>query len=106
MAPDADLRAPGAAITTALCGHWEHDPPCPLASHHTGAERLGDEVRLSILFATEPHLEESVRHQVDVALSRGHLVGPDGTTRWELRLSRPRPPEPQEAEQLERLRQG
>jgi len=30
--PQADLRAPGAAITVALCGHWEHQPPCPLAA--------------------------------------------------------------------------
>jgi hypothetical protein len=24
MEPDADMRAPGAAITVALCGHWDH----------------------------------------------------------------------------------
>jgi hypothetical protein len=31
----ADAAAPGAAITVALCGSWEHPPPCPLAAHHT-----------------------------------------------------------------------
>ena len=31
MEPDADVRAPGAAVTVVLCGHWDHEPPCPLA---------------------------------------------------------------------------
>ena len=50
MAADGDIRAPGAAITVALCGHWEHEPPCPLAEHLTTAERVGDELRLRIAF--------------------------------------------------------
>ena len=29
--PGGDSRAPGGAITVALCGHWDHEPPCPLA---------------------------------------------------------------------------
>ena len=33
MEPDADVQAPGAAVTVALCGHWEHEPPGPLAPH-------------------------------------------------------------------------
>jgi hypothetical protein len=52
MGSGEDLRAPGGAITVALCGSWEHEPPCPLAPHHTAAERDGDVVRLRILFAT------------------------------------------------------
>ena len=24
--PDADMQAPGAAVTKALCGSWEHEP--------------------------------------------------------------------------------
>ncbi|MEH1056679.1 hypothetical protein V6U89_15875 [Micromonospora sp. CPCC 206171] len=107
MAPDADPGAPGAAITTVLCGHWEHEPPCPVASHHTRAERSGGEVRLHILFATEPHREERVRQDIDRALARGELRGPDGgTTRWRLRLSGPSEPSPGEAEHLERLTRG
>ena len=34
--------APGGAITVALCGSWDHEPPCPLAPHHTRAHRSGD----------------------------------------------------------------
>jgi len=90
MATDADAQAPGAAITTALCGHWQHEGPCPLAPHHTRAERINGEVRLRTLFAAEPDLEDTVRQRIDQALSRGQLPGPDGaTTRWQLRTSRP-----------------
>ncbi|MFE9692069.1 hypothetical protein [Micromonospora sp. NPDC005806] len=107
MAPDADERAPGAAGTVALCGHWEHEPPCPVAAHHTRAEREGDVVRLRILFATEPHLETGVREGIDRALGRGELVGPDGgTTRWQLLGSGMREPSPDEAAHLEQLIHG
>jgi len=71
MGPDGDTGAPGAAITTALCGHWEHEPPCPLAPHHTGATRDGDRVRLRVLFATEPHRVDEVRRRIDGALAGG-----------------------------------
>jgi hypothetical protein len=28
LAPGADPRAPGGAVTRALCGHWHHEGPC------------------------------------------------------------------------------
>ena len=71
MGSEADTGAPGAAITTALCGHWEHEPPCPLAPHHTGATRDGDRVRLRVLFVTEPDHVEEVRQRIDAALAGG-----------------------------------
>jgi hypothetical protein len=81
----ADVGAPGAAITVALCGHWEHEPPCPLAPHHTGAERCGDDVRLRILFSTDPAQEREVRSRIAAALATGTVVGPDGrTSSWTL----------------------
>ena len=90
MEPDADVRAPGASVTVALCGHWQHDPPCPLAPHHTAADRDGSEVRLRILFATEPPLEAEVRARIDGALAAGELLGPDGAgTHWILLTSGP-----------------
>ncbi|WP_018500696.1 hypothetical protein [Parafrankia discariae] len=88
MSPDADVAAPGAAVTVALCGHWEHQPPCPLATHHTHATRTGPRgVRLRILFATEPEQEHTVRRRIEAALATGRLLGPDGPTRWQLRAS-------------------
>lgn len=90
MAADHDLRAPGAAVTQALCGQWDHDPPCPLAPHHCHAERAGSQVRLRILFATEPAEEAAVRRHIESALTTGYLRGPDGSSSgWELLGSAP-----------------
>jgi hypothetical protein len=85
MAADADERAPGAAITVALCGSWQHEPPCPLAAHHTSAERVGDELRLRVLFAADPDDEPLVRERIAAALAAGELLRPDGVpARWRL----------------------
>ncbi|MDI6103548.1 hypothetical protein QLQ12_33550 [Actinoplanes sp. NEAU-A12] len=71
LAPGTDPGAPGAAITVALCGHWEHEPPCPLAPHHTAVTTEDDESRLRILFATEPGRVAEVRARIDAALTGG-----------------------------------
>ena len=84
MDADADARAPGAAITVGLCGHWQHEGPCQLAPHFTAVEHEGGEVRLRILFATEPENEAEVRTRIRAALSAGSL----GEARWELRSDR------------------
>jgi hypothetical protein len=81
MPPDADIRAPGAAVTVALCGQPDHPPPCPLAAHHTRADRVGEEVHVRILFATED--EGPVRQHIDRVLSAGRFEGPDAVvTEW------------------------
>lgn len=104
MPAPADDGAPGAAITVALCGHWEHQPPCPLAPHHTRADRDGDTVRLRILFATEPGQADEVRRRIGQALAAGELTGPDGTaTRWRLVASEPSEPTEAEQDHAERL---
>jgi hypothetical protein len=76
LAPDADIAAPGGAVTAELCGHWQHQPPCPLAPHHTAAQRRGAQVHLRILFATEPEREAEVRTRIGRALAA-----------WEVRSS-------------------
>ena len=73
-----DERAPGGAITVALCGSWSHEPPCPLAPHHTRVHRSGTEVTLRLLFAADPADEPRVRPLVDEALARGWGDDPDG----------------------------
>ena len=103
MEPDADVRAPGAAVTVALCGHWDHEPPCPLAPHHVGADKHGGELRVRILFASEPDTEGEVRHLIDRALS-GQLKFPEGfTTPWRLRASWPSQVSAEETDHAERL---
>ena len=104
MGPDGDIRAPGGAVTVALCGRIDHDPPCPVAPHHTGAERDGDEVRLRILFATEPSRAGEVRAGIENALRAGAFDGPDGVrTTWQLRDSASAPISPAERDHADRL---
>jgi hypothetical protein len=104
MAADADPRAPGAAITVALCGHWDHEPPCPLAPHHTDARREGEEVRLRILFATEPEREGEVRELIAGALAAGRLAVADAEPAdWRLVGAGPSAVRPDEREHARRL---
>ncbi len=102
----ADTRAPGAAVTVALCGHWEHEPPCPLAPHRTDVGRVDDDgLAVRILFAAEPGAEGEVRRRIDAALAGGHLTGPDGAdTTWRLRSSRVSAVRDDETAQAGRLR--
>ncbi|MFD8072345.1 hypothetical protein ACFV3E_06805 [Streptomyces sp. NPDC059718] len=100
LAPGGDERAPGAAVTVALCGHWEHEPPCPLAPHHTAVTAgPGGTLRLRVLFASAPGDEAEVRRRIDAALAAGGL----GTTHWEFGGSRPGEPRPDEAAHAARL---
>ncbi len=88
MRPDADLPAPGGAVTLALCGSWDHEPPCPLAPHNVQAHRSDDHVRVRTVFAVEPDSESLVRRRIDEALAAGQSQGPDSVvTSWELRSS-------------------
>jgi hypothetical protein len=90
MDRDADLSGPGGAVTLALCGAFAHPPPCPVAPHHTRADRRGDGVAVRVLFATEPAREAAVRAGIEAALASGFCDGPDGTrTRWTLLTSAP-----------------
>ena len=46
---DGDLAALGGAVTTALCGHWEHDGPCRWP-HFTSPEVDDDAVVVTVYF--------------------------------------------------------
>lgn len=104
MDETADIRAPGGAVTVALCGSWDHEGRCPLAPHHTSVERDGPRVGVRVLFAAEEELEQTVRRRIVAALSSGRLTGPDGTTtRWRLADTRADGPLASERPTLERL---
>jgi hypothetical protein len=101
---DGDQRVPGGAITVALCGSWEHPPPCPVAPHATTAERAGSAVRLRVLFAADPQDERWVRRVIDEVLERGEGVDPDGArTTWRLVSSEPASIREDERERAERI---
>ena len=78
----------GAAITVAVCGDWQHEPPCPLAPHHTQTERTADQAQVRTIFATEPSLESEVRQRIDQALATGSQETATGAiTSWQLLTS-------------------
>ena len=103
--PGGDSAALGGAITVALCGDWDHPPPCPLAPHHTNAVRAdGDTVRLRVLFAADADREAQVRSLIGKALASGRLPGPDGrVTTWTLQSSAAASVRPDEADHAARL---
>jgi hypothetical protein len=104
MDADGDERAPGGAITVALCGSWTHEPPCPLAPHWTGVRRSGEQVTLRVLFAAAPEDEAPVRVLVTDVLARGWGDTPDGgRTTWRLVRADPSPVRPEEEDHLRRL---
>lgn len=79
-----DERAPGAAITVALCGHWEHDGECRWP-HHTGVECEDETLVVRTSFDAPAEEAEQVRGRIRAALVAGQLEGPDGrVTRWSL----------------------
>ena len=105
LAADADPRAPGGAITVALCGGVDHAPPCPLAAHYTGVEQDGPRVQLRILFASAARDEAHVRDLIETALRAGEFVGPDDeTSRWRLVAHGPSDLHPAEYDHAQRLR--
>ena len=107
MADGADDRAPGGAVTLALCGDWDHAPPCPDAPHHTRTERAGSRLDVRVLFAVDPGREAAVRERIEAALATGRLVGPDGvTSEWRLTSIADSPVRATESDQAERLRRG
>jgi hypothetical protein len=90
MRHDDSPHAPGGAITKALCGGWDHLPPCPLAPHYVTNDQSGETVTLRVLFATEPSNELRVRLLIGEALAAGELTVPDGgVAHWELRSASP-----------------
>lgn len=106
MEPDTDERTPGAAVTLALCGQWDHEPPCPLSPHHVHIDRVDDELHVRVLFAAEPETVSEVRRRIEQALS-GRWQFPDGfTTPWQLRESRPSDVAAEETGHAERLIRG
>ena len=104
MQPGGSPNALGGAITVALCGHWDHQPPCPLAPHYVSTLPDGEILAVRILFATEPDNERRVRELIGDALAAGRLTGPDGgVARWQLRSATSADVRPDEADHAAEL---
>jgi hypothetical protein len=81
LADGADDRAPGAAVTVSLCGHWDHEGDCRWR-HYTSIERNGSTLTVRTVFASDSDEEAEVRARIIAALDAGTLVGPDGVSHW------------------------
>lgn len=101
-----DPRAPGAGVTVALCGHWEHEGACRWPHVSSVSDRVGEELVLRILFAAEPGDEREVRSRIVEALRRGRVEEAPQPSAWTLIREGPaalRADEVSHAEELTRL---
>jgi len=82
IAPDGDVRAPGGAITTALCGHWEHEGACRWP-HQTDIERAdGPDIHIRVVAGCPDDERDAVQASIVEALGSSALDGPTGRTTW------------------------
>lgn len=59
-----DPAVPGAAVTTGLCGHWEHDGPCRWPHNNDIRVEQGS-ATFRTLFVASPAEEPEVRERID-----------------------------------------
>jgi hypothetical protein len=62
-----DPAAVGAAVTTALCGHWEHEGLCRWP-HNNAIEACGAGASFRTLFAASATDEDEVRERIERGL--------------------------------------
>ena len=81
-----DSRAPGGAVTVALCGHWDHEGECRWPHLSTITEGDDGCHELTVQFDAPPEEVDVVEKKVREALEQGRLVGPEGReTTWSLK---------------------
>jgi hypothetical protein len=78
FASGSDDRAPGGAVTVALCGHWNHDGPCRWPHHSSISLEGGGRHLLVVQFDASGDDVETVKTRIGDALRHGRLTGPDG----------------------------
>ena len=100
---DFDDGAPGAAVTTSLCGHWKHEGACTWP-HYTGVSFEGELLHLRTLFACVEADESTVRSRIVRALAYGRFNSEDGVANhWSLIQARAGEVLPDEVEHGYRL---
>jgi hypothetical protein len=63
-----DPRAPGGAVTVALCGHWKHEGACRWP-HHTSISGQGSERVVRTVFVAARSEAAEVRERIREALA-------------------------------------
>ena len=94
LATGTDPAAPGAAVTVALCGHWEHEGPCRWP-HNSAISAERGAARFRTLFVADAADELTVRDLIVGALATA--------AGWSVRSSAARPVDSSERELAERL---
>jgi hypothetical protein len=67
LASEVDPAGVGAAVTTGLCGHWEHDGACRWP-HHNAIAPTGDGFALRVVFVASDEDVAEVEARIDAAL--------------------------------------
>jgi hypothetical protein len=65
-----DPRAPGGAVTAALCGHWDHEPLCRWPHHNSEPGRAGHSSFRTVVVASAAD-EQEIRARIEQALRSG-----------------------------------
>lgn len=68
LGEDTDPAAPGAAVTVALCGHWEHEGPCRWP-HNNAIDADHVPARFRTLFVADAIEEQAIRELIVHALT-------------------------------------
>jgi hypothetical protein len=80
---DADAAAPGAAVTIALCGHWQHEGTCRWPHRTSVISQDGRVLHVRILYAASAAEQHEVGSRIATSLNRGELAVFDGRVqRW------------------------
>jgi hypothetical protein len=103
LVPGADEQAPGAAVTVALCGHWEHEGTCRWPHNSSVDIRAGQSLRLRVVFACTAEDEPAVRQLIGAALDHGRVGAEPGTSRWAVTAQGPSGLRPSETALADRL---
>jgi VCBS repeat-containing protein len=89
LADGADPRALGGAITVALCGNWDHEPPCRWP-HQTDVAATPAGHTVTTTFTVTAEDEPVVRQKIVAALRSGQQAGPDGRVGgWTMHVEAP-----------------
>jgi hypothetical protein len=78
LEPGSDDRAPGGAVTVALCGHWDHDGRCRWPHLSTITPDIDGYQRLVVEFDAPENEVVKIKALIDPAVTHGELTGPDG----------------------------
>ncbi len=103
LEPGADPAAPGAAVTVALCGHWEHPGACRWPHHTAVARDARPHLDVRVVFACDPVEEGDVRGRVVAALRAGGVPGNGDGSRWTVAGQGASPLAPDEQAMSQRL---